>query len=409
VGKKSSIAFGIVGIVLVVVAIVWWVALAPMLTKLPSDLDVKMDFQGQLTQYIDSTTGQSFPAGQEKVLPLTILRTFAALPEMYTSSVAVCDDTVSMNIAGQELPAQVTRYAMDRKTRTCIESAENWAYSPKIVLPGRVGFYGTLMPGGLKVGDTISLFSNDPAKVFDVKVVEKIDNYKGLGITVMKIDAKRASAEYYAPVAQALLGGQGLPMELTFEQLSAQLKAQGLDLSTLLAALASVASPEDMLSLQAMTQQPVKVIYKQESGDVVYVEQKTGATVGATLDRTTTMQVDTSGLLAAFAIIGKYASDPTIGPAITQVMQGAAGLATAPPNKVFNQNMTIIDTSEATLAADAKGKASMLNVANVVVPVVVLIVGILLLLLGGYLIFRARKASTGATPPATPTAATPAS
>jgi hypothetical protein len=262
VGKKSSIAFGVIGIVLVVVAIVWWAALAPMLTKLPSDLDVKMDFEGQLTQYIDPATGQSLPAGQEVVVPLTILRTFAALPDKYTSSVAVCDDTVSMNIAGQEMPAQVTRYAMDRKTRKCIESNENWAYSPNIVLTGRVGYYGTLMPGGLKVGDTISLFSNDPAKVFDVKVVEKIDNYKGLGITAMKIDATRASGDYYAPIAQALLGGQGLPMELTFAQLSAQLKAKGLDLETLLAALASVATPEDMLSLQAMTQQPVKVIYK---------------------------------------------------------------------------------------------------------------------------------------------------
>jgi hypothetical protein len=404
VGKKSSIAFGVIGIVLVVVAIVWWAALAPMLTKLPSDLDVKMDFEGQLTQYIDPATGQSLPAGQEVVVPLTILRTFAALPDKYTSSVAVCDDTVSMNIAGQEMPAQVTRYAMDRKTRKCIESNENWAYSPNIVLTGRVGYYGTLMPGGLKVGDTISLFSNDPAKVFDVKVVEKIDNYKGLGITAMKIDATRASGDYYAPIAQALLGGQGLPMELTFAQLSAQLKAKGLDLETLLAALASVATPEDMLSLQAMTQQPVKVIYKQESGDVVYVEQKTGATVGATLDRTTTMQIDTSGLLAAFGIISKYASDPTIGPAITQVMQGAAGLATAAPTKVFNQNMTIIDTSEATLAADAKDKASLLNIANVVVPVVVLIVGILLLLVGGFLIFRNRKASAGATPPPAPSA-----
>jgi predicted small integral membrane protein len=85
-------------------------------------------------------------------------------------------------------------------------------------------------------------------------------------------------------------------------------------------------------------------------------------------------------------------------------MQGAAGLATAAPTKVFNQNMTIIDTSEATLAADAKDKASLLNIANVVVPVVVLIVGILLLLVGGFLIFRNRKASAGATPPPAPSA-----
>ena len=69
----------------------------------------------------------------------------------------------------------------------------------------------------------------------------------------MKIDASRPSTEYYAPIAQAVLGGQGLPMEMTFAQLSAQLKAKGLDLDALMAALASVAAPEDLQSLQAMT------------------------------------------------------------------------------------------------------------------------------------------------------------
>ena len=75
------------------------------------------------------------------------------------------------------------------------------------------------------------------------------------------------------------------------------------------------------------------MIYKQESGDVIYVEQKTGATVGATFDRTTTMEMDTSGLLGAFAIIGKYASDPTVGPAIAAAMQAAAGWRLRSPRR----------------------------------------------------------------------------
>ena len=69
-----------------------------------------------------------------------------------------------------------------------------------------------------------------------------------------------------------------------------------------------MASPEDLQALQAITQQPIKVIYKQESGDVLYIEEKTGATVGADFDRTTVMDVDTTNLLGAFAIIGKYAT-----------------------------------------------------------------------------------------------------
>ena len=91
-GKKSSIALSVVGIVLVVVAIVWWAVLAPSLTKLPSDIDVTMDFEGNLTQYIDTATGQSLPAGQELVVPLKVLRTFKSISDLYTSGVAVCEE-----------------------------------------------------------------------------------------------------------------------------------------------------------------------------------------------------------------------------------------------------------------------------------------------------------------------------
>jgi hypothetical protein len=165
---------GASGVVLVAVAIVWWVVLAPSLTKLPSDIDVTMNFEGTLTQYVDPATGQAFPAGQELAVPFTVLRTFAAVPDLYTAGTAVCRDTIAMTVAGQERPAQITQYALDRKSRLCVSSNENWAYSPKIVLSDRVGRYGPLFPGGLGAGDTLSAFFNDVNKAFDVKAAEKI-------------------------------------------------------------------------------------------------------------------------------------------------------------------------------------------------------------------------------------------
>jgi len=396
VGKKSSIAFGAVGIVLVVLAIIWWTAIAPSLVKLPSDIDTPMDFEGTLTQYMDPATQQPLPAGQEMAIPFTVLRTFASVPDQYTSSKAVCLDSIVMTVAGQERPAQLTQYALDRKTRKCVEGDENWAYSPQIVLGDRVGHYGPLFPGGLKVGDTLSAFFNDVNKAFDVKVAEKIDNYNGLGITAIKIDATRPAAEYYPPIAQAFLGSQGLPMEITFAQLSAQLKAKGLDLGALMAALAAVATPEDLQSLQAMTGQPVKVTYKQESGDVIYIEEKTGATVGAAFDRTTLMELDTAGLMGGFAIIGKYATDPTVGPAIGAALQAAGQLAQAGATKVFNQSMSIIPTSEQSLAKEAQNKASLMNLVNLWIPLIIVIVGVLLLLAGVYLLYRTRKGAATA-------------
>jgi hypothetical protein len=377
---------------LVAVAIVWWAVIAPLLVKLPSDVDTRMDFEGNLTLYINPETGQPLPEGQEMALPMTVARTFKSLADLYTSNTAVFEDTLVMTVAGDEGPPQVSHYALDRKTRKCVESEENWAYAPQIVLADRVGNYGPLFPGGLKVGDTVTAFFNDPAKAFEVTVVEEIADWNGLGVTALKIDATRASSDYYPAIAQAVLGmGQGLPMELTFEELSASLKAKGLDLDALMAALAAVAAPEDMQALQAMTQEPIQVTYKQESGDVIYIEQKTGATIGATFDRTTTMSPDTSGLVGAFAVIGKYASDPTVGPAITAAIQAGTQLAGAEPNPVFNQNMTIIDNSQAALAESAKEKIPLLSLVNLWIPVIVGVIGALILILGAAVLAAKRR------------------
>lgn len=391
-GKKGSITLGVVGIVLVLVAIVWWVAIGPSLTKLPNDINSPMDFQGNLTQYIDSATQQPLTEGQEVVIPFTAVRTFSSLADLYTSKVAMCQDSTVLTIGGQAQPPQVFQDPLDRKTRKFVESDQSWAYAPQVVLTDRVGHYGPLFPGGLKVGDTVSGFFDDVSKAYDLPVVEKIDDWEGLGVTALKIDAAIPATEYHPAVAQAFLASQGLPMELSFAELSAQLKAKGLDLGALLTGLATVATPEDLQALQAMTQQPVKLKYYMEGKDLVFIEQKTGLTIGATLNRTTTMQMDSSVLLQAFTIISKYATDPTVGPSITNVMKAASQLAQAEPTKVFNQNMSIIKSSEESLSKDAKKNASLLTLVDLWIPLIVVLVGAILLILGGCLFVRARKA-----------------
>jgi hypothetical protein len=398
VGKKTSIALSVVGIILIVVAIVWWTVIGPMLTKLPNDVDTQMDFDGNLTLYVDPTTKQPLAAGDETVIPITVLRTFKSVPDLSTSSVGVFEDTIVTTMAGQQTAPQLTRYALDRSTRKCVESDQNWAYAPQILLD-RVGYYGPLSPGGQDVGDKVESFFNDPAKPFELEVVEKIDDWKGLGITALKIDASRPSTPYDDTIAQAVLvQGQGLPTEISFAQFSASLKGAGLDLDALLGGLLQVATPEDLQALQAMTQEPIELAYSQYSGDVLYIEQKTGATVGATFDRTTTMSPDPSGLMGALAIIANYADDPVIGSAVTQAMQAATQLAQMEPTKVFNQNMTIIPSSEQTLAASAKDKVPLLAWANLGIPLIVIIIGALGLGLGVFLLVRSGKKSAAAAP-----------
>ncbi|MBN1628462.1 MAG: hypothetical protein JW990_01740, partial [Thermoleophilia bacterium] len=61
---------------------------------------------------------------------------------------------------------------------------------------------------------------------------------------------------------------------------------------------------------------------------------------------------------------------------------------------VFNQSMSIIPASEENLAAQAKDKASLIDLAKLWIPLIIVIVGAILLLLAGYLFYRARKGAT---------------
>jgi len=385
VGKKLSTALLVIGAILVVFAIIWWTVIGPMLVKLPDDINTHMEFEGTLTVYLDPETGAVLSEDSAMGVPISIARDFVSLPDLYTSDTAVFSDTIVLSMMGDASDPQVTHYAMDRNTRKCVDSPENWYLSPQITMD-RTGNYGPLLPGGLQVGDTVTAFFNDPSVTFDVKVVEAIDDWNGLGITALKIDATRPWADYNKAVAQAvLIDGQGLPAALTYEQLAARLKAGGLDLGQLVTGLALVATPEDQAAIAALMDETFPLIYKKSSADVYYIEQTTGATVGATFDRSTGMSVDTSGLMGAITILGNYTDDPVIGPAIQEALGNATAMLGAEPTKVFNQYVSIVPTglgSETELAASAKDKIPLLNLAKLWIPVIIIVVGGVILLIG---------------------------
>ena len=60
--------------------------------------------------------------------------------------------------------------------------------------------------------------------------------------------------------------------------------------------------------------------------------------------------------------------------------------------------MSIIKTSEASLAEDAKDKIPLLALAKLWIPLIIVIVGFLLLVVGSWLLLRARKAPAAASP-----------
>ncbi len=251
-----------------------------------------------------------------------------------------------------------------------MDSDENWAYADDNHVD-RAGVYGPLFPPGLKVGETLSVYYDDPAKAFDVTVVEEIDDWNQLGITVVKIDASRPSAPYDPEAAEVLLmRGRGLPTQVSLNQVKAALKLN-LNISSSVSlpfgqsVPTSGAIPEAAKAAVAQIQEvvdahPLTIAYSQESSDFYYIEQVTGATVGVTFDRTTSINIDTSVAQAVNDLLGGYTTLPLVGSKIAAALARVDEVADSyrDPYAAFSQKITMTDASQAEMAQTAKEKIS---------------------------------------------------
>ncbi len=96
--KKLGIAELVVGLLVGAFALVWWLAIAPQLVKLPSDIDSTMELEGTLTLYVDETSGARLGDGNEKTYPITATRSFVALPDLFTSSTGFFEDKMLLTV-----------------------------------------------------------------------------------------------------------------------------------------------------------------------------------------------------------------------------------------------------------------------------------------------------------------------
>jgi hypothetical protein len=400
--KKISIAIIAVGVLLGVFAIVWWQVIASQLVKLPSDINTSMDFEGTLTLYVDENSGMPLGKGNETKIPVSATRKFAALPALFTSGTAVFEDTMNLSVGDKSAEPQVAHYAISRTTRKCVQSDENWAFSADNKVD-RAGVYGPLFPPGLEVGDTVSVYYDDPAKAFVVKVADKLENWNQLDITVLKIDASRPSAPYDPKAAEVLLvRGRGLPTQISLDQIRSILRFDfdyvgALPLLGRFSAAApvppAVRAALDQLE-QTITGHPLTVSFNQESNDFYYIEQTTGATVGATFDRTTTMKIDTGVAQEVTKLLGGYSSVPVVGPKIAAALARVNEVAAAyrSPIRAFTQNISMTEASQLAMVQETKDKISLMNWVKSWIPLIAGAVGGLILVVGLLVLLVPRKA-----------------
>jgi len=371
-GAVSKILI-VLGIVLILAAILWWAIAVNALVKLPDDVDIENKYEGEMTWYVDPLTHRPLAEGEEQKMPLVVTQKITSLAEEFDSSVGPLRESIELNVGGMAQPAQEFVYVLDRKTLENVEDDRAYAWTPGNVV-NRKGTYYPLFPFDTSKDETYSVWKNEIGEGVETEFVSEEDKE---GITVYNFKLAFQDKE----VVEAYVKGMGLPVTTTFEEIKPSLKAAGVDVDAFMALAMQAMQPQDLQALQKALQNPIPLKYYWTMEQELSVDPKTGAPVDVYKDaETLTMKVDAEALAGLQPILGKYVSDPRLGPAITQLAALQEKLGEA--RKIFSYEFASTQDTVKASVEDAKDGAGKINLVKVYIPWALLIVGALILIVG---------------------------
>ncbi len=372
-----SKVFIVVGIILILAAILWWAIAVSAMVKLPSDVDVENRYQGEMTWYFnpDPAAFRPLPEGQEVRVGLEMVQRITALAEGFDSSRGLVKETVLYRMGDIEQEPMEFVYALDRGTLENVSDDRAYAWTPQNVVD-RGGTYYPFLTFDTSKDETYSVWKSEVGEGVDAEFVSEEEKEK---ITVYNFKISFEDK----PVAEAYVESMGLPREVTLGEVKETLKEAGLDVEAFLALATRVMSAEDMGALNSALQAKIPVEYLWSAEQEFSVDPKTGIPIDVYKSaETLSMRLDTSGLSQLLPVLSKYASDPQLGPAITQLsgLQSQLGA----PKKVFSYDYHTTPESIAANAEDARRNTNKINIIKVYVPWALLVIGALFLI-GGLL------------------------
>ncbi|NPV58152.1 MAG: DUF3068 domain-containing protein [Actinobacteria bacterium] len=378
-GLASKILIAL-GIVLILAAILWWAIAVNSLVKIPDDLDSTSKYEGEMTYYVNPTTHEPLPEGEEMKLPMKVERRVSSVADEYDSSTAVLKEEVTVEVGGLKNPpgGLESIYVLDRKGSENLndERAYDFKAGNRV---NREGSYYPLLPFDTSKDEAYKIWKGEIGEASDSEFIEEVESF---GVTVYNFKGS-ATLEDKKEVVPAYIELNGLPSEVTFEELKPRLQALGVDVDGLLALAQQRLSAEDLQSLNAALQEKIPIKYYWTYDIETSVEPKTGAPVNLYKDvEAMYMEVDTSKLMGVFTILAKYSSDPVLGPVLTQLMSLQGQLGEAKPQKVLEYSIAQTEETVKSAIDDSKDAASKINLVKVYIPWALLIVGALLLIIG---------------------------
>ncbi|MFH1148975.1 MAG: porin PorA family protein [Actinomycetota bacterium] len=262
--SKGGLVLMIIGLIFLILTPVWKWAIAPMLVKLPDNINSPSVYEGTLTLFVDPNTLSLLPADMAVKIPLTITRVDTSDKAKYTSSIGVVEETVdAKGPAGKSFLTGDKFFAMDRRTN------ENVAGHGSNV--DRTG-YSVLLPFGTEK-KSYPYWDDDVGKTSDINYVkeETRDGFKSKDVKVFIFEGSGTDPMVEPPF--------GLPDKLAGSQIKA-----------LVAGMPGVPP----LNLNDTEEYPITFLKGAEA--VIAIEPRTGTINDVDLKETYSVDTSTLGI-----------------------------------------------------------------------------------------------------------------
>jgi hypothetical protein len=380
-----GLALAALGALVLIGSFVWRGAVVPALVRFPTDLDVTPQYAGTVTLYIDPST--HLPLSQPKTFDLAVTRHIAADGAASSKERVVVKEDLHLVAAGLFDFTQQHQYVMDRRSMQNVADPRAWAFTPDNVVD-RAPDYRLNFPFDTQL-KAYPVYKNETASTYQATpagTTTEID-----GIAAADFQATAAPAPVAPAYLTSLDAAVQLPRSLTLDELKPILAGAGFDIDASLPGLLAALSPADVATVTALATGSVDLAYELSFTGTDSIDRYTGSTMEVR-DVTETLVARPTGdaVTTLRDVLQRY-------PDNTEAKAGLGAIASLDerPIKVFTNTYSQTPASVADIARTVSDQHDRRHLAESTIPLLLLIGGIVLLVVGVLLaaLPRRRRAS----------------
>ena len=367
-----GLVVAVLGAVVLIGSFVWRGAVVPAIVRYPTDLDVTPQYAGHGDAVHRS--GHAPAPQRARTFDLTVARHLVADGAASSKDRVVVKEDLHLVATGLFDFTQQHQYVMDRRSMQNVPDERAWAFTPDNVVD-RAPDYRLNFPFDTKL-QAYAVYKNETESTYQATPAGTTTRIAG--ITAADFDAHAdplpVSPAYLASLDTAVQ----LPRALTLDELKPILASAGFDIDASLPGLLAALSPEDVATVTALATSSVDLAFELSFTGTDSIDRYTGSTMDVR-DVTETLVARPTGNAVSTLrdVLERY-------PDNTEAQAGLGAIASLDENpiKVFANTYSQTPASIDDIAKTVTDLHDRRHLAEVVVPMVLLIAGIVLLVGG---------------------------